>query len=67
MNIRKVAFGLLTLSLILIISGGFSGFLIGLKNDKKETLNRMEVMNLKFLVLILLFLNSFVMIYILKF
>ncbi len=42
MNIRKVAYGILTLSLVLIISGGFSSFLIGLKNDKKETLNRME-------------------------
>ena len=48
MNIRKIAYGVLTLSLILIVSGGFSSFLIGLRNDRKETLKRIDVVNDEF-------------------
>lgn len=48
MNIRKIAYGILTLSLILIISGGFSSFLVGLRNDKQETLKRINVVNDEF-------------------
>ena len=41
MNIRKLAYGFLCLSLVLIISGGFSSFLVGLKEDHQEVLRRM--------------------------
>lgn len=48
MNIRKIAYGLLTLSLVLIMSGGFSSFLIGLRKDKENTLNLMKVVDDEF-------------------
>ena len=48
MKIRKIAYGMLTLSLVLIVSGGFSQFLLGLRNDKRETLNRMFYVNDEF-------------------
>ena len=48
MNIRKIAYGILTLSLVLIISGGFSSFLVGLRNDRRETLKRITVVNDEF-------------------
>lgn len=47
-NIRKIAYVMLTLSLVLIVSGGFSSFLIGLKNDRAETYNRMNNVNDEF-------------------
>ena len=48
MNIRKIAYGLLTLSLVLIMSGGFSSLLIGLRKDKENTLNLMKVVDDEF-------------------
>lgn len=48
MNIRKIAYGLLTLSIVLIISGGFSSFLIELRKDKENTLNLMRVVDDEF-------------------
>ena len=42
MNTRKIAYGLLALSFILIIAGGFSSFFKGLKADHQEVLRRME-------------------------
>lgn len=48
MNIRKIAYGLLVLSLVLIISGSFSSFLIGLRKDKENTLNLMKVVDDEF-------------------
>lgn len=42
MDSKKIAYGLVTLSLILIISGGFSSFLIGLKEDRITTLKRVD-------------------------
>ena len=48
MNIRKIAYGLLVLSLVLIISGSFSSFLIGLRRDKENTLNLMKVVDDEF-------------------
>ena len=48
MNYRKIGYALLTLSLVLIISGGFSSFLIGLRKDKENTLNLMKVVDDEF-------------------
>ena len=48
MNVRKIAYGLLALSLVLIISGGFSSFLTGLRKDKENTLNLMKVVDDEF-------------------
>lgn len=48
MNYRKIGYALLTLSLILIISGGFSTFLVGLREDKENTLNLMKVVDDEF-------------------
>ena len=48
MNIRKIAYGLLALSLVLIMSGGFSSFLIGLRKDKENTMNLMKVVDDEF-------------------
>ena len=48
MNIRKIAYGLLALSIVLIMSGGFSSFLIGLRKDKENTLNLMKVVDDEF-------------------
>ena len=50
MNIdyKKVAYCLLTLSLVLIVSGGVSSFLNGLRNDRRETYNRMTSVNEEF-------------------
>lgn len=41
MNYRKLAVMMMTLSFVLIISGGVSSFIIGLKEDHEETYNRM--------------------------
>lgn len=48
MNYRKIAFALMTLSFIMIFSGGVSSFVLGLKNDKAETYNRMELVSDEF-------------------
>ena len=45
---KKIAYALLTLSLILIISGGFSSFLLGLRQDKENTINMMKVVDDEF-------------------
>ena len=42
MNIRKIAYAMLSLSLVLIISGCFSSFLTGLKQDQEVVYHRME-------------------------
>ena len=42
---KKIVNTLLVLSLILIISGGVSSFVLGLKADRRETLNRMVEVN----------------------
>ena len=42
MNMKKLAYIFLTLSMILIISGSFSSFLINLKEDHQEVLRRMD-------------------------
>lgn len=42
---RKIANVLLVLSIVLIISGGVSTFILGLKADRTETLNRMVEVN----------------------
>ena len=48
--IKKIAYGLMTLSFVMIISGGVSSFLLGLQNDKRETYQRVTVVNNKFKV-----------------
>ena len=42
MNSKKIAYILMTLSIIMIISGGVSSFLIGLQADRVLTLNRID-------------------------
>jgi len=37
MNLRKLAYGLMTLSFILIVSGGVSSFVFGLQKDREVT------------------------------
>ena len=48
MDYRKIAYAILTLGLVLIISGSFSSFLIGLRKDKENTLNLMRVVDDEF-------------------
>ena len=48
MNTKKIGYLLLTLSLILIISGCFSTFLSGLRKDKENTLNMMKIVDDEF-------------------
>lgn len=48
MDIRKIAFGILTLSFIMIISGSVSSFVIGLKRDREQTYKRVSVVNDEF-------------------
>ncbi len=45
MDTKKIAFFILTLSFILIVSGSVSSFVLGLKADRKDTLNRMYEVN----------------------
>lgn len=42
MNYRKIAFAIMTLSFVMIMSGGVSSFVLGLKADRRETYNRMN-------------------------
>ena len=48
MNPKKLAYFLMTLSFILIISGGVSSFVKGLKEDHTATYNRLQVVNDEF-------------------
>ncbi len=45
MDTKKIAFFILTLSFILIVSGSVSSFVLGLKADRNDTLNRMYEVN----------------------
>ena len=47
-NIRKLAYVFLSFSLILIISGGFSSFLINLREDHQQVLRRIDDVSLTF-------------------
>lgn len=51
MNLRKIALGIMTLSFVMIISGGVSSFLIGLKKDHEETQKRITIVNDEFEIL----------------
>lgn len=48
MNSKKIALAMITLSFILIISGGVSSFVLGLKKDKEEILKRINEVNDEF-------------------
>lgn len=48
MNYKRIALGMMTLSFILIISGGVSSFVLGLKKDKDEIYNRINDVNDEF-------------------
>lgn len=48
MNSKKIALGIMTLSFILIISGGVSSFVLGIKKDKEEIYNRINDVNDEF-------------------
>ena len=48
MNYKKIAYCLMTISFVMIISGGVSSFLLGLKADKEETYKRINVVNDEF-------------------
>lgn len=45
MNIKKIAYLIMTLSFVMIISGGVSSFVTSLKNDRMETQKRMSEVN----------------------
>ena len=51
MNSKKIAYVLMTLSFIMIISGGVSSFVLGLKADRIETQKRINTVNNEFEVL----------------
>ncbi len=42
MNTRKIAYGFLCLGFLLLMTGGFSSFIISLKDDHQQVLHRME-------------------------
>ena len=48
MNGKKIGYVLLTISLVMIISGGVSSFLIGLNEDRELTFRRMDDVSSKF-------------------
>ena len=48
MNIRKIAYFIMTFSFILIVSGSVSTFVINLRNDQNATRQRMAVVGDKF-------------------
>ena len=48
MKTQKIGYLLLCLSLVLIISGGFSSFLSGLEKDREEVMRRMEDVDAEF-------------------
>ena len=45
MSSRKIAFGILTLSFILIISGSVASCVLGLQQDREETYHRVHEVN----------------------
>ena len=45
---KKIAMAMMTLSFILIISGGVSSFVLGLQRDKEEIYNRINDVNDEF-------------------
>ncbi|MBQ6135730.1 MAG: hypothetical protein IJI60_05410 [Bacilli bacterium] len=45
MNLRKLAYTIMTLSFILIVSGSVASFVSGLKKDRQETYKRMNDVN----------------------
>lgn len=45
MNIRKIAYAIMTCSFILIVSGGVASFVLGLKQDHQETYERVNEVN----------------------
>ena len=48
MKSRKIAYLLMTLSFILLVSGGVSSFILGLKADREETYKRIDIVNDEF-------------------
>lgn len=48
MNIRKIAYGILCVGLVLLVSGCFSSFLISLQKDRSEVLRRMDDVGVEF-------------------
>ena len=48
MNSKRLVLTMMTLSFILIISGGVSSFVLGLKKDKEEIYNRISDVNFEF-------------------
>lgn len=42
METRKIAFGMITVASVLIVSGGVSSFVLGLKADRQNTFKRMD-------------------------
>ena len=48
MNNKRLALGMMTLSFILIVSGGVSSFVLGLKQDKEEIYKRINEVNDEF-------------------
>ncbi|MBQ9019001.1 MAG: hypothetical protein IJ097_01650 [Bacilli bacterium] len=48
MNYRRLALSMITLSFILIVSGGVSSFVLGLKRDKEEIYKRINEVNDEF-------------------
>ncbi len=45
---RKIAYILILISIFMIISGGISSLVIGLKEDRKQTFMRMDEVNLEY-------------------
>ena len=45
---KKIAYGLMTLSFVLIISGGVSSFLLGLQADRNLTFQRIDMVHDEF-------------------
>ena len=48
MNIKKIAYGLMTLSFVMIMSGGVSSFVYELRADREKTYNRINLVNDEF-------------------
>lgn len=48
MNLKKIAYYLMTFSFIMLVSGGVSGFVYGLREDREKTYNRINLVNDEF-------------------
>ena len=48
MNYRKIAFILMTVGFVMIMSGSVSSFVLGLQADREETYKRIEIVNDQF-------------------